>query len=108
MRASHPVPLYGLAGDFAGTRRMEGYGRDLVTVVHRSDGPEVSIGVDNRMTSIDRDGMVGAISEELVRKSMAPALVADLPSTDRHNLEERLTEAEDSEGWTPRNLVVDG
>jgi hypothetical protein len=88
---------------------VEGISRDLVTIIHRrSESPDVVVGTVNRMTVFRGSGRPSAISEEDCRRSVAEALVVDLPTTNGDNLIGRISELIDEEKWDCREGVIDG
>jgi hypothetical protein len=106
----HPVPPYGLAGAFSGTRWIEGEGRDQCTVVHRpADSQEtVTVGVDRR-TTVDHgsDAPGTPLPADLARLGMATALVVDLPRVGDDVFEITAEVAGNGDAWRTCKIAVD-
>lgn len=110
-----PVSAYELAGAFAGafhgTRRLEGKGHDLCTVVHRRDPSQETmvVGVERRFGGDSRSGSRGASDgDDVARLSMATALVVDHPGIGDRVVTVAAEIAYDSHTWRPCELTVDG
>jgi hypothetical protein len=105
------LPLYGLAGAFAGDRWIEGEGRDLRTIVHSPVGMQgtLTVGVDRRTMAYNGlEARGAAISDDLARRSMATALIVDLPSVGDDVFEIASGLAGDATAWGRREVKVDG
>jgi hypothetical protein len=102
---TQPLPLYGLAGGFDGTRWIEGEGRDQRTVGHRfaSSRSTVIVGVDRRESNASGT----PLPDDLARLAMATALVVDLPKIGNTVFEVAAEVAGDTDAWQTCQMTVD-
>lgn len=105
------LPLYGLAESFTGERWIEGEGWDLNTITHSlgDTQEDLIVGVDRRTTAQHAKGASRvAISEDLARRSVATALVVDLPNIGNDVFDIAAEVARDDDAWRMREARVDG